>query len=238
MNIIIGLGGIGCISRMSELRERNIGLMGSIAEEREKYVRAITKKLFDAIEFTCELHHALISLEDDETKMRRIEREFFADIQKLYGYHACMEKIRHQLQNSEAGNTRILNKIILTPSVEWNELCVQDTSLEYPMTAKNESRFRLIRKKPSCFKRKVRLKPPLRCILDLLLQTLERTLKISEEKMQKQWEKWQYPQNRVRNIWTEIYRKSRQQLERYKNNKIHPEALSRFQYKRFCFINT
>lgn len=242
MNIILGLGGTGyaglecMIQRNRELRGRNIGTMVSIAVEREKHIRAFTQKLFEELDFACELQRVLIALEDDETKARRIEKEFFADIQKLYGYHACMEKIRHQLQNPEAGESFKLNKIIQTESVELNGLCVQAQRPEYPMPAKNESRFRLIRKKKTCSKGEVRQKPPLRCILELLLQTLERTLKILEEKIQKQWEEWRYPQNRVRKIWTEPYQESIRKLQRYRNNKIHPEATLKFQYRSRDFI--
>ena len=242
MDIIVGLGGIGCrriestFRRMSESRERNIGTMVSIAVEREKRIRAFTQKLFEELDFACELQRVLIALEDDETKARRIEKEFFADIQKLYGYHACMEKIRHQLQNPEARESFKLNKIIQIESVGLNGLCVQVQRPEYPMPAKNESRFRFIRKKETCSKGEVRLKPPLRCILELLSQTLERTLKISEEKMQNQWEKWRYPQNRVRKIWTESYQESIRKLQRYRNNKIHTEALIKLQYRSRDFI--
>ena len=73
MDIIVGLGGIGCrriestFRRMSESRERNIGTMVSIAVEREKRIRAFTQKLFEELDFACELQRVLIALEDDET---------------------------------------------------------------------------------------------------------------------------------------------------------------------------
>ncbi len=237
MNIILGLGGTGytglecMLQRNRELRGRNIGTMVSIAVEREKHIRAFTQKLFEELDFACELQRVLIALEDDETKARRIEKEFFADIQKLYGYHACMEGKIHQLPDHETGKVFKPVKIIWTGSVKLDAVCNQAQRLEYPMPAKNESRFRFIRKKETCSKGEVRLKPPLRCILELLLQTLERTLKILEEKIQKQWEEWRYPQNRVRKIWTEPYQESIRKLQRYRNNKIHPEALNKFQYR-------
>lgn len=243
MELIVAVGGTGsgrildAYRRMYEQEKRNVeAFIIRMEEERENFVRALTKSLFDAFDFAEEVHSAFVLLEDDETKARRIEKEFFADIQKLYGYHACMEKIIHQLQNPEAGESRILNNIIRTESVKLDVVCNQAQSLEYPMPAKNESRFRFIRNKKTCSKGEVRLKPPLRCIWELLLQTLERTLKISEEKMQKQWEKWQYPQKRVRKIWTELYQESRQKLQRYRNNKTHPEAILKFQYRSRDFI--
>ncbi len=242
MNIIVGLGGTGCrriestFRRMSESRVRNIGTMVSIAVEREKHIRAFTQKLFEELDFACELQRVLIALEDDETKARRIEKEFFSDIQKLYGYHACMEKIRHQLSGHEIRECFKLNKIKQTDTKKLNISCNQAQRPEYPMPAKSESRFRLIRNKKTCSKGEVRLKPPLRCILELLLQTLERTLKILEEKIQKQWEEWRYPQNRVRKIWREPYQESIRKLQRYRNNKIHPEALIKFQYRSRDFI--
>ena len=242
MNIIVGLGGTGCrriestFRRMSESRERNIGTMVSIAVEREKHIRAFTQKLFEELDFACELQRVLIALEDDETKARRIEKEFFADIQKLYGYHACMEGKMHYLPGHETGKVFKPVKIIWTGFVKQDAVCNQVQRPEYPMPAKNESRFRLIRNKKTCSKGEVRLKPPLRCILELLLQTLERTLKILEEKIQKQWEEWRYPQNRVRKIWTESYQESIRKRQRYRNNKIHPEVLIKFQYRSRDFI--
>lgn len=240
MNIIVTLGGIGCTSvkstsgRMCESKVRNIGTMVNIAKERVCYVKTMTiQELFDMTECVYELDVDFTDFEDDETKMRRIENEFFTDIQKLYGYHACM--LKHQLAGHETRKIFKPVKIIQTNFVKQEVVCNQIQSPEYPVPVKNESRFRFIRKKESCSKEEVRLKPPLRCILELLFQTLERTLKSLEEIMQKQWKEWQYPQNRVRTNWMEPYQECRRKYQRYENNKIHPEM---FQYRRFCFVIT
>lgn len=217
-----------------EQKTRNVeAILDRIKEARENYIRALTKKLFDEFDFANELHQAFITLEDDETKIRKIEKEFFTDIQKLYSYHACM--IKHQLARHETRKIFKPVQIIQTNFIKLREVCNQIQIPEYSAPVKNESRFRVIRKKESCSKEEVRLKPPLRCILELLFQTLERTLKSLEERMLKQWKEWRDPQNRVRRNWTEPYQECRRKFQRYENGKIHPGT---FQYRRFCFIIT
>lgn len=44
-------------------------------------------------------------LEDDETRMKRIEKEFLEDIQKVYGYHEGMARVLCEVQNSGTGQT-------------------------------------------------------------------------------------------------------------------------------------
>ena len=215
-----------------ELKKRNVeAILDRIEEARENYIRALTRQII--FDFANELHQAFITLENDETKIRKIENEFFTDIQKFYSYHAWM--IKHQLARHETRKIFKPVKIIQTNFVQQEVICNQIQSPEYPIPIKSESRFRVIRKKESCSKEEVRLKPPLRCILELLFQTLERTMKSLEELIQKQWKEWRYPQNRVRMNWIEPYQESKRKFQRYENRKIHPGA---FQYIRFCFIIT
>ena len=215
-----------------ELKKKNVEvILDRIEEARENYIRALTRQII--FDFANELHQAFITLENDETKIRKIENEFFTDIQKFYSYHACM--IKHQLARHETGKIFKPVKIIQTNFVKLSKICNKIQNQENPMTVKSESKFRVIRKKESCSKEEVRLKPPRRCILELLFQTLERTLKSLEEIIQKQWKEWQYPQNRVRINWIETYQESKRKFQRYENRKIHPGA---FQYRGFYFIIT
>lgn len=207
-------------------------LTSMIGKLQRRYEKIAPKIFMNDIEVS--ISSLLLELEDDETRIKRIEKEFLADIQKRYGgfrrygieENAQME---HKYKDScEQFERRTRQRF------ELNELHNQVQGCRNIFVTIIRYRFHLILEKILRSKGEVRQNPPLISRLKFIFISIKNQFLI----LQRFFEiRWRELNNLQRTSWVEKLRKRTSicqqiiignEIDRYMQNKIYPN-------KRICY---
>lgn len=200
----------------------------------KRMTRAISARIFlDGIEVS--ISSILYRLEDDETRIKRIEEEFFADIQKRYGDYRrygidVNAQLVHKYKDCREQFERRTNQ-----RFELNELHNQVQECRNNFAIIIKYRFHLILEKILRSKGEVRQKPPLISSLKFKFISIKNQFLILQRLFEVQWIEFDNPQ---RTSWVKKLRKRTSicqqiiignEIGRYMQNRIHPDKMICYQ---------
>lgn len=209
-------------------------LIGMIQRRNEQITRAISARIFlDDVEVS--ISSILYRLEDDETRIKRIEKEFFADIQKLYGdYRRYGIDVNAQLEHKYKDFSEQFEQKT-SQRFELNELHNQVQECRNIFATIIRYRFHLILEKILRSKGEVRQKPPLISSLKFIFILIKNQFLILQRFFDIQWIELN---NLQRTSWGKKLRKRPSicqqiiignEIERYMQNRIHPDKMMCYQ---------
>ena len=150
--LVIGTCGSGKTSFLNSLIEYE--------QRKERMIRTVINQIF-SYNIEINLDSILFRLEDDETRIKRIEKEFFADIQKLYGdFRRYGIEENAQLEHKYKDSCEQF-EIRTSQRFELNELHNQVQECRNKFATIITYRFHMILDKILRSKGEVRQKPPL-----------------------------------------------------------------------------
>ena len=200
----------------------------------KRMTRAISARIFlDGVEVS--ISSILYRLEDDETRIKRIAEEFFADIQKRYGDYRrygidVNAQLVHKYKDCLEQFERRTNQ-----RFELNELHNQVQECRNNFAIIIKYRFHLILEKILRSKGEVRQKPLLISSLKFEFISIKNQFLILQRLFEVQWIEFDNPQ---RTSWVKKLRKRTsicQQIiignekGRYMKNRIHPDKMICYQ---------
>lgn len=200
----------------------------------KRMTRAISARIFlDGVEVS--ISSILYRLEDDETRIKRIEKEFFADIQKLYGdYRRYGIDVNAQLEHKYKDSSEQFEQKT-SQRFELNELHNQVQECRNIFATIIRYRFHLILEKILRSKGEVRQKPPLISSLKFIFISIKNQFLI----LQRFFEiRWRELNNLQRTSWVKKLRKRTSicqqiiignEIGRYMQNRIHPDKMICYQ---------
>ena len=223
----------------------SILIMGSVSSGKSTYLnslvgmiqkrmtRAISARIFlDGVEVS--ISSILYRLEDDETRIKRIEKEFFADIQKLYGdYRRYGIDVNAQLEHKYKDSSEQFEQKT-SQRFELNELHNQVQECRNNFATILRYRFHLILEKILRSKGEVRQKPPLFSCLKFIFISIKNQFLILQRFFEIRWrelnslqrtswaKKWENRTSICQRICTK-------EIDGYMQNRIHPDKMICYQ---------
>lgn len=174
----------------------------------------------------------LFYIKDDGIRVRRMRSDFFANIERRYGYHDYMTKTLNQLQNYK--NRNLCEYVECWNIDQFNFMELHNLIQVYRNDfIKNiEYLLQTILEK-SIRSKEVHLKPLRTCILGLLFQKRESTLIIKQRIFKIRWREI-FNQERTRWVkkidnGTSIYQRICSRIERYMENRTYPREIICYQ---------